>query len=214
MPELRLSEEELSGTLTRAREIAEQGQALALPGADLDALVSAGEEVGIPRDAILQALRERHPVATEVFTAGQLVFAPSIDGAWYPATIATLGGHSATVRFLNGGEHTCAVSDLRGLSLLPGRKVQADWPTWGWCDVTVERYDEKSGKVTLSDGWSKKAFALDKVRLSSKLATPPTQQERRLASLTRATLLRCSLLAGGAGMTLGALLMWLLRFLQ
>jgi len=213
MSNLQLSEADLSDTLTRARAIAEQGQALALRAGDYEALVAAGEEMGIPRDAILQALRERHPVATEVITLGQLVFAPSMDGSWYPATVASLGDHTATVRFINGGEHTCAPGDLRSLTLVPGRKVQADWPTWGWCDVTVEKYDEKSGKVTLSDGWSKKSFELDKIRLSSRLATPPSPQERRLASLSRATLLRCSLLAGGAGMTLGALLMWLLRFL-
>lgn len=213
MPQLHLSETDLSETLTRARQIAEHRPTPALAGAECEALLAAGEEMGLPREAILQALRERVPVAAESFAAGETVFAPSVDGSWYPATIVDLGSHSATVRFHNGGEHTVALGDLRPLALVPGRKVQADWPGWGWYTVDVVKYEPKQGKVTLSDGWSKKTLSLQKVRLSSRLASPPTVEERRLTAVTRRTLVRCSLLAGGVGVGLGVLLEWLLRFL-
>src|SRR4051794_3063535 len=121
MPQLQLTEGDLSETLSRAREIAERGAGVST--AECEALLAAGEEMGIPRDAILQALRERLPAVTETFVAGQQVFAPSVDGHWHPATIVTLGTHSAAVQFHNGGEHSCAVGDLRPLSFPPGRKV-------------------------------------------------------------------------------------------
>src|SRR5687767_10773915 len=141
MSQLRLSEAELSDTLQRAREIAEQSRALAVPAAECEALLAAGDEVGIPRDAIMQALRERVPAAIEVFTPGQDVWAPSLDGLWYPAAITHLGEHAATVRFVNGGEAQCALDDLRPLSLLPGRKLYANLPFWGWYGVELESYD-------------------------------------------------------------------------
>lgn len=213
MPQLHLSETDLSETLTRARQIAEQRPVPALAGPDCEALLAAGEEMGLPREAVLQALRERIPVTAEAFAAGETVFAPSVDGSWYPAAIVDLGSHSATVRFHNGGEHTCAQGDLRPLALVPGRKVQADWPGWGWCTVDVVKYEPKQEKLTLSDGWSKKTLSLRKVRLSPKLASPPTLEERRIAALTRSALVRCSLLAGSAGVGIGLLLGWLLRFL-
>ncbi len=203
---LQLSEEEVRETLQRAREIADQGRALAGPQGGYEVYLHAGEEVGIPREALMQALRERHAVPLETLAAGQTVFAPSVDGHWYPAVLSSLDAHSATVRFVNGGEHTCAANDLRPLTLVPGRKLEADWPGWGWFGCTVEKYNPDKGTLTLTDGWSKKSLPLEKVRLPKREAAPLTTQERRIAAINRIVLTRCALLAGSAGIGLGFLL--------
>jgi hypothetical protein len=216
MPTVHLSEEELRETLQRARQIAEQGRELAAPEVDYEAYLKAAEEVGLPRSAVLQALRERQLIPAETFAAGQMVFAPSADGYWYPATLVDLESHTATVRFLSGGEHTCALADLRPLSLIPGRKLEADLKGWGWWSAIVEKYDPQSGKVSvLHDDWmgGKEKVSLQKIRLPAKLASPPKQEEKRLATLSRKILTRWALLAGGAGLAAGILLDRLLPFL-
>src|SRR3712207_320800 len=140
-----LTEEDLRETFNRAREIAEQSAPLATPSSELEHYLQAAEEMGIPREATLQALRERTAVSG-TFSVGESVFAPSLDGFWYIAEVVSLGDHSAKVRFLSGGEHTCAVSDLRPLSFVPGRKLQGDVKGWGWYGIRVERFNAEKNK--------------------------------------------------------------------
>jgi hypothetical protein len=213
MPALPLSDVELRETLERAREIATKSSEWVAPDPSGEAFLNAAEEIGIPREALLQALRERQSALGLSFTVGQTIFAPSVDGFWYPAEVTSVGQHTAEVQFVHGGSHTCALADLRPLALIPGRKLQADWPQWGWCTVTVESYDPETGQLTATDGWSKKRLPIRKIRLPEKIASPPSQEERRLAALSRAALIRCGLLAGGIGLAAGVLLDRLLPLL-
>lgn len=208
-----LSDEELRETIQRAREITEQSRDLGSPEGGLEEYLKAGEELGIPRGATMQALRERLLISSESFAAGQMVFAPSMDGYWYPATIRETDEHTATVHFVNGGEHTCALSDMRPLSLIPGRKLQADLKFWGWWDGVVISYNPESGKVHVDCDGTKEKVPLSKLRLSRKIAVPPTAAEARVRALSRASLMRCALLAGGAGFAIGLLAQKLLAFL-
>jgi hypothetical protein len=218
MQALSLSETELHETLARAREIADRGGERVAPDVAFDAYVQAAEEMGIPREAILQALRERSAGAGFEFAEGQRVFAPSLDGFWYPARIVNIGDLTAVVKFDQGESHSCAMADLRPLALIPGRKLEVDWPGWGWWTVTVESYDAESGALCVTDGWSSKRLSLNKVRLPSRIASPAGTAERRLAAVSRAALIRCGVLAGGAGLAAGVLLdrllPWLLAFLR
>src|SRR5262249_13502297 len=156
------------------------------------AYLKAGEEMGIPREATLLALRERLAVPAQALEVGQTLFAPSVDGFWYPAVLVALAQHTATVRFLSGDEHPCALADLRPLSPVPGGKLEAAGKGWGWCGVEVQKYDAEKGKVPLTAGWSSQTLLLEKLRLSKKIAAPPRPEEKRLARLNRTALTRCA----------------------
>src|SRR5687767_2232752 len=135
---LELSDGELGETLQRAREIAGHSREPDARQGGYEGYLKAAEEVGIPREAVLQALYERLLIPAERYAPGQRVFAPSADGFWYLAEITGLGQHTATVRFLSAGESTCALADLRPASLIPGRKLQADCKGWGWWDAHIK----------------------------------------------------------------------------
>jgi hypothetical protein len=145
MQQLHLSEEELQETLARARQLSRLSY-----GEDSDTAMEpylrAGEEVGIPREALKQALSERLALSTPEFSVGDTVFAPSVDGFWYSAQVLTLDGARSTVRFFKGSEHSCATADLRALALIPGRMLQVDWKDWGWSNAKVIKHDALSGK--------------------------------------------------------------------
>jgi hypothetical protein len=206
MQSLQLSDEVLRETLERTCEIATRSSEWTVPDVAGEAYLKAAEEVGIPREAVLQALRERQAGLGLSVEVGQTVFAPSVDGFWYPARIESVGQHTAAVQFVHGDGHTCALADLRPLALVPGRKLEVDWPHWGWCTVSVESYDSQTGTVTATDGWSSKRFPMRKIRLPVNIASPLARKERRLAAISRTALVRCSLLAGGVGLSTGLLL--------
>jgi hypothetical protein len=214
---LRLSDEELKETLTRAREITLQSQELASPEAEYEHYLQAAEEVGIAREAVLQALRERLLIPGESFVEGAQVFARSVDGCWYPATVVKVEGPSATVRFANGSEHACAPEELRPMSLVPGRKIQADLKDWGWWDAVVERYEPEKERVHIvHDDWTgeKEVVKLHRIRLSDRQATPPSKVEQQKEALWQLRLMRWTLAAGTAGTVLGILLQHLFHFLR
>ena len=216
VPTRHLSEEESRETVQRAREIAEQGREPAALEADYEVYLQAAEEVGVSREAVLQALRERLLVPSRAFAEGETVFAPSSDGFWYPAVLKSLGEQTAAVEFVSGGEHTCALADLRPLTLIPGRKLQADLKGWGWGDAIVERHDAGKRKVrVVHDDWfgTKETVPLTGVRLAREHAVPERRTERNPEQLARAALVRYGVLAGGAGVALGLLLAKLLPFL-
>src|SRR5262249_13220678 len=102
MESLHFSEEEKRDTLRRAQEIADSSRAVD-PSNDLQAYLNAAEEAGVPRSAMLAALQERLIVGTEPFKEGDMVFAPSADGACYPARIEGITNSDASVVFVSGG---------------------------------------------------------------------------------------------------------------
>lgn len=196
-----LSSQTMSRVLERARAI-EAGERLVAPAGDLEAFLRAGEELGIGRDALLQALREEVGHSPTGFAHGDMVFAKSADGFYYIGTILDLSGPSATVRFAAGGEQTCSQMDLRAFQGLPGLKVQANFPVWGWATCEVIGYDADAAQVTVSDGFVRRSCGLQDIRMA-----PPKQKlDRTLTPL----LWRVGLLAATGGAILGALLMALL----
>jgi hypothetical protein len=213
MQQIHLSEEELQETLARARQLSR-----VVHGTDsetaMEPYLRAGEEVGIPREALKQALSERLALTTPEFSVGDMVFAPSVDGHWYAAQILTLDGGRATVRFLKGSEHTCATADLRALALIPGRVLQVDWKDWGWCNAKVINHEPHTGKTEAEHFGERKKFTTDQLRLHPKQANPPTTTEEKSEVRIKAMLMRVALLAGGVGMALGWMLPHFLPWLR
>ena len=180
--------------LARAAEIQ---QATPSTPADLEAMIEAGLEVGIPHHAIERALRERLDLPTKPPVVGELTFATSADGKFYVAEVLEIADDGFRVRFLRGSEHTVSSDELRRCSFLPGERVMCPWPGWGPYLCTVVNYDAENRTVTLTDGWSKpRKFAISQVWLA------PPKTSGQLRRRFYAALLG----AAAAGATIGSII--------
>jgi hypothetical protein len=189
-----LTDDDIRAIIARAEALEHTGH---LPGEDAEALVRAGEELGISRSAMQRAVRERLG-APLTPVAGDLVFARSTDDKYYAARVLSSVEHGYRVQFLRGGERLVAPDELRECSLLPGDRVTCSWPGWGTWTGTVVSYDAENRAVTISDGWGETAsFAVRDVWLT------PRSAERQRRQRIYAALLA----AGGVvGAALGALI--------
>jgi len=215
MQQLPLSTEEIVGTLQRARSIAEQESGAAVAPADRETFLQAAEEMGIPRHAVLQALQERHPGPLQQFGVGELVFAPSLDGYWYPATITALDSGRASIRFLSGGQHVCSEAELRSLSLVPGRRLDANLKGWGWWNCRVQSFDADKQKVVVAESFGGETHKLPvtELRLPRSVAMPTERTAPSGTALVRTVATRWAITAGAAGIGIGIALTYFLPFL-
>src|SRR5574339_280004 len=101
---MRLSDDELRDVLTRAEEIQRSSRSVDTMQSEIEAVVGAGEAVGLDRVAIERALRERLDVTLSPPSPGSLVFAQSADGKFYVAEVLSASGDSVRVKFLRGSE--------------------------------------------------------------------------------------------------------------
>jgi hypothetical protein len=157
------------------------------------AVIAAAEEVGLSREAVEQALRERFEVAGSPPAVGELAFAGSADGKYYVAQVLELSDSGARVRYLRGSEATVAMDRLRSCVLVPGTRVVADWPMWGAWTCTVVSYDADRQRVKVSDGWG----STTNVKLTDIWLDQPKAQRSGSRTMVYATLL-------GVGATFGA----------
>ena len=192
---------EIQEVLKRASEI-DNGHTLETD-AEIEALVSAAEESGISRDAVLQALHERLQGPLKAFTPGDLVFARSHDGRHYVATLLSAEGASVKVRFLNGADSLANAGEMRMFSLPPGMKVEYLSPSSGiWFTAPVVRYSQEARLVTVNAWGNEENVSIDKVRL------PRASGPSRFSS---AQVLAYSVASALAGTALGVLIMKLLH---
>jgi hypothetical protein len=160
----KLNENEIREILKRAEQI-HVGASLEEEDSDSKALIKAAEEAGLPREAIEQALRERLGTQTTQAAAGDFIFAPSTDGKLYIAEFIESNSHTTRGRFLTGGEISFPTDQAQPAQFLPGSKVQANWPNYGWWTCTVISFDKPNRLLRLSDGWgNEKTFPLAEVR--------------------------------------------------
>ncbi len=195
-----LEQNQLSEILRRAHEIESHAPTDATISGYQD-YIDAAEEAGISREATLQALRERLGLPVTTPEAGQLVYAKSADGHFYPARIQSAEGQNFRVRFMNGSEATKPMADLRELSFTPGLKVNYHSPSsGGWWTADLVRFNETAQTVTVNAWGTEETVPLDQIRLKS---TNPS------AVTAQTWMLRLShwLVAGGLGFALG----WWLR---
>lgn len=161
---MRLSDDELRDVLARAEEIQRESRNPVTTRAEFDAVIGAGEAVGLARPALEQALRERYDIGIGEPEIGSLVFAQSADGKYYVAEVMASTPGGTRVRFLRGSEHTVGPDQVRPGNFLPGERVVANWPWWGPWTCTVISYDAARQKVKLSDGWGDtKSFPISEV---------------------------------------------------
>ncbi len=155
---LELTQEEVNKAVVRATQIAEEkvepGQP-ASPAASFESYVAAAEEIGIPRDAMLQALREQHVLPSISYKVGDQVFAKSVDGAYYAASIIEVNeDNTAQVRFVGGSHHRVTLNDLRPFALVPGAILQfqdeAQLGSGIWYSGKLVDYNADRQKVTMT----------------------------------------------------------------
>ena len=168
----RLSDQDLRDVLARAEEIQKNSRNADYMRAEMEAVIGAGEAVGLNRPAVERALRERLElgviVAPEV---GSLVFAQSADGKYYVAEVLSVRDDTLRVKYLRGSQHTVTLDQVRAASFLPGERVVANWPWWGPWTCTIISYDAAKEKVKLSDGWGdSKSFPISEVWQTNRTA--------------------------------------------
>jgi hypothetical protein len=193
-----LTNDDIRAIVARAEELERTGEA----AADADALILAGEDLGISRYAMERALRERlGPRLAPV--PGEVVFARSTDDKFYAAEVVAEAEHGYRVRFLRGGERIVAADELRASPFLPGDRVTCPWPGWGAWTGTVLSYDAGNRALTVSDGWGETAtFTIRDVWLA------PRSAERQRRRRIYAALLGSGAAAGAAiGAVIAALLL-------
>lgn len=189
-----LTDDDIRAIVARAEALQHMSS---LPSGDAEALVRAGEELGISRSAMQRAVRERLGSPLTPAT-DELVFARSADDKFYAAKVLGPAEDGYRVRFLRGGERLVGADELRECSFLPGDRVTCSWPGWGTWTGTVVSYDSENRSVMISDGWGEMAaFAVRDVWLAPRSAE--RQRRKRIYA---------ALLAGGAaaGAAVGALI--------
>jgi len=168
----RLSDQELRDVLARAEEIQKNSRNADYMRAEMEAVIGAGEAVGLNRPAVERALRERLELGVIVPPdVGSLVFAQSADGKYYVAEVLSVRDDAVRVRFLRGSQHNVTLDQVRSASFLPGERVVVNWPWWGPWTCTIISYDAAKEKVKLSDGWGdSKSFQISEVWQTNRTA--------------------------------------------
>lgn len=197
-----LSEQDLSEVLTRAQAIQANKVSLEHSKGDLEMFIKAAEEVGINREALLQAIKEKSGQPLEGLHTGDKVFAKSADGAFYLAEVTELDSTIAKVSFNHGTTHTLPLTDLRPFSLLPGQKIEANWPIWGWWEVQIVRYDAEKQLLDVTDGMETRKFTLDEIRLKV--------EKNKTAKSLQSKFYQVAFWAATVGAVAGAILMRIL----
>jgi len=176
MQNLGLSEEELRAVTRRAEEIAAASASAGSLEASYDSCLRAMVEMGVPQEAALQALREHLNLHAADVEPGQRVFAPAADGFLYPATVESVQGGTAQVRFAAGGHAECQARDLHPFSLTPGTIVSACWKgDDSWYAARVRTWDAEKERVKVVyrlDG------AVETVPLTRLRLAPPERTKR------------------------------------
>jgi hypothetical protein len=202
---MRLTDEEMQDVLARAEEIQRglrHGDAI---DAELEAVISAAQEVGIARPAVERALRERLNLPAKLPAAGSLAFAKSADGKFYVAHVLAASSDGVRVRFLKGTEHTVAPDEVRPLSFIPGERIVCHWPWWGPWTCTVMSYDAARKRVKVNDGWGyTRTFPIAEVWLPRSRAAEPGGNRMRVYATLLGT-------GAGIGALIGSLLTLLAR---
>lgn len=200
-----MSESRLGEVLARAQEIDGQTRHMEITQSEIETFVTAAEESGLSRDAVMQALRERLGYAPDAFQEGELVFAKSEDGHFYAARISDLEGKVAKVRFLNGGFGMVAIGDLRLFSLAPGQSVQYDSPAmYTWVTARVQSVNLEGGSVRFNMWGTPETVPLEKVRLAQERTSASVAQTTKYWTIGLSSLLTGTALGG-------AITWWLTR---
>jgi len=194
---LEAHDDSLSGVIERAHELQMRNQELAA----YEAFVQAAEEAGIPRESVMQALRERLATAPK-YHPGQFVMAPGADGFLYVAKVGAIEDSVARIKFANGSETAFPTDELRPFALLPNQKVQVNLPGWGgWYGATVSHFNEQTLSLTVNASGMTQTVTLEALRMR------PQKDGETLFDLN--TVVSWAVGALAIGGALGSLITWL-----
>lgn len=172
-----MDKESLRVLLQRAEEIQSQRDVpLSWPPNDQE-ILNAAEEAGLDRAAVEQALREQLSLESRTLQPGGLVFAPTPDGYHRVATVLSSADDEVEVRFFGGSDLRVRRGDTRPFSILPGQRIQAPWPRWGWWTCSVVSYDRELKVASLSDGCGNvERFSIADLRADFRRPTPAAER--------------------------------------
>lgn len=157
---------DLTEILARAQEIDQDSSHILKTRPDLAEIVTAAAETGLPREAVLAALRERLAEQALEHEPGEPVFAESPDGHWYAASFNGQSGNRISLRYYNGGIGTVEPSQIRPFNLAPGVKIQAYSASYKqWTDAEIVRFNPDSRSITVTYWWTEEVLPLERVRL-------------------------------------------------
>lgn len=190
-----LTDEEMRAVFARAEEIDRAARRGDEWDAEIKAVIGAGMEVGLSREAVERALAERIDLPAPPPRAGSLAWARSADDKFYVAEVLSVSNEGARVRFLRGSEHELTLDALRPCAFIPGERLVCDWPMWGTWTCTVVSYDAAKQRVKVSDGWGQtRTFPISEVWQGPAKADHKAGRRRVYAILL------------GAGATVGAVI--------
>ena len=163
--------------------------------------VKVAEEMGVPRDAMRQALNERFAFLEETLNEGDFVFAKSGDENYYVARIDKVVESGAHVKFLNGSEAVVGLHDLRKASFTPGSSFEFHSKEIAmYIKGRCVQYNSEDQTVTVS-GWGEEhTVPLSKLRIRKEKS--PSKSDARFLAL----MIALSAVAGGG---IGAAIMYL-----
>lgn len=186
---------ELREVLERAQEIDSETGVLLRQNPEWADMIEAAEEAGVPREAILEALRERVGAVATDFGAGELVFATSGNGWFNPAKIETVRNGRARVRFLGGGEAEVDLRDVKSFGLAPGDSIYINY--YGtWTKVEVGSFNRDSLSVTTNYYGMHETRSLEGVRLKDPRFAKPLKDQAKLWTYMVASFVSGGMVAG------------------
>lgn len=190
--------------IRRAQEIESQGLQLREQNEEAELFVRAAEEAGVPRDAAVQALRERLAIL-DSFEVGSKVFARSADGFAYIATVMGSESGRIRVRFLTGTEVRVPPEDIEEINLSPGSKL-GYFTNSMWWTGKVMRANLEGGSITLEQWGQEETVPLEKVRLPRRSRATGEPFDLK-SNATLVAMAAVGLLSGGV---VGALITWII----
>ncbi|MCH7905002.1 MAG: hypothetical protein IH944_10610 [Armatimonadetes bacterium] len=199
---LDLSDEEVAAVVQRAHEIHSLEDRLDTSESQYEQYVKVAEEMGVPRDAMMQALNERFAFLEETLNEGDFVFAKSGDGHHYVARIDKVVDSGAHVKFLNGSEAAVGLHDLRKASFTPGSSLDFLSKDYGmFIRGRCVQFNSAAQTVTVSAWGEEYTVPLHKVRI---------RKERSPSKFNARALILMIALSAVAGGGIGAAIMYLI----
>jgi len=132
---LRLTDEELRDVLTRTAELdrtARHGDAW---NAEREAVIGAGEEIGLSRHAVERALMERLEFPASPPAVGSLTWARSADGRSMSPRCCRLGRTGWGSGSFAAASTASVSRSSAHCAFIPGERVACQWPIVGALDL-------------------------------------------------------------------------------
>lgn len=167
-----LPDQTLRDVLQRAQEISSETGLMLKQNPEWSDLLQAAEEAGIPREAILEALRERIAPDTQEYEVNELVLATDGNGWYHTARIDSVRSATARVRFLGGGDADLPLQDIRRFTLVPGAKVNIFYGGV-WTTANVVSYNRDAMSVTMNIWGGQHTATLDVIRIRDERKVMP-----------------------------------------